>query len=238
MASCLMAVDPAAREKELVYLRSLLPETLLPFANLEVAGIENIKLDDAEGDPFLALRVFPGQKKHNGGIRAEVSVDYPFKPGDTVGYSWKFRVPPDFKSDAPQNRWCIIGQWHDQPDQSLGEVWEGFPSRSPTILIGLGELDGKLGIGINYGLKQAETFGPVFIEAGKWHTIKTVVHWSQKEDGKATFYFDDMTKPIAVIEGPNLHNNYQHFLKLGLYRHPGILTDNSIHIDGVEIGHQ
>ena len=236
--SLLGAADPAAREKELVYLRTLIPEALLPHAHLEVPGIENLRIEGEGANPHLALRVFPGQKKLNKGNRAEVSVDYPFQPGDTVRYTWKFMIPPGFPSDAPKNRWCLIGQWHDQPDETKGETWEGFPSRSPSVLIGFGELEGKAAIGLNYGLDQSQKFGPVFLEPGTWHTLSVVIRWSQKEDGRATFFFDDLTKPLTTFTGPNLHNAYQHFLKLGLYRHPEIATDNTIHLDQVEIRHE
>lgn len=236
--TCLAAADPAAREKELAYLRCLIPDDLLPHAHLEVPGIENIRLEGEAADQHLVLRVFPGQRKRNGGTRAEVSVDYPFKPGDRVRYSWKFMIPPDFQSDAPKNRWCLIGQWHDQPDETRGETWDNFPSRSPTVLIGLGELDGKPALGINYGLDQSQQFGPVFLKPGTWHSLAVVIQWSQQEDGKATFYFDDMGKPLTTITGANMHNGYQHFLKLGMYRHPEIATDNSIHLDSVAITHE
>jgi Polysaccharide lyase len=72
----------------------------------------------------------PGQAKKNNGIRAEISVDYPYKVGDVVRHAWKMRLPDDFKADDPQNRWWVMGQWHDQPDRTLGETWAGFPGRS------------------------------------------------------------------------------------------------------------
>jgi len=234
-APCLVAADPAAREKELVYLRCLMPEVLLPYAHVEVPAVENISIEGEGGDSHLALRVFPGQKKLNRGIRAEVSVDYPHQAGETVRYAWKLMLPPGFKSDSPQNRWWIIGQWHDQPDTTRGESWEDFPSKSPPVLIGLGELNGKPGIGLNYGLDQSQKRGPFFLELGKWHQFAVVIHWSQKADGKASFFLDDMTTPIAVMEGPNRLNDFQHFLKLGMYRHPEIATDNWIHLDDLEI---
>ncbi len=61
---------------------------------------------------------------------------------------------------------------------------------------------------------------------------------SPQEDGKATFYFDDLGKPLATITGANRHNGYRHFLKLGMYRHPEISPDNSIHLDSVAITHE
>jgi hypothetical protein len=235
LTSCGRSADPAAREKELSYLRAVVPEDLLEFAHVEVPAIENIAIMGEGAAQHLGLHVFPGQKKLNGGIRAEVSVDYPCKQGDTVLYAWRFMVPKGFVSDAPKNRWWIIGQWHDQPDRARGESWDGFASKSPPVLLALGELQGKLGIGIAYGPDQSQKHGPIFIEPGKWHSIAVEIHWSQKADGKATFFLDDMTKPVATATGPNMHNDFQHFLKLGMYRHPEIETDNWIYVDDLKI---
>jgi hypothetical protein len=132
----------------------VVPDDLLEFAHVEVPAVENIVIMGEGAAQHLGLHVFPGQKKLNGGIRAEVSVDYPHKQGDTVRYAWRFMVPKGFVSDAPKNRWWIIGQWHDQPDRARGESWDGFDSKSPPVLLGLGELQGKLGIGIAYGPDQ------------------------------------------------------------------------------------
>ena len=232
---CGRSADPAAREKELAYLRAVAPDDLLEFAHVEVPAIDNIALVGEGPTQHLGLHVLPGQKKLHGGIRAEISVDYPHKQGDTLRYEWRFMVPKGFVSDAPKNRWWIIGQWHDQPDSSRGETWEIFTSKSPPVLLGLGELQGKLGIGIAYGPDQSQKHGPLFIEAGRWHRLAVEIRWSQKADGKATFYLDDMSTPVATAIGPNMHNDFQHFLKLGMYRHPDIDTDNWIYVDDLKI---
>lgn len=232
---CGRGADPAAREKELTFLRCIMPDDLLKFSHVEVPAVENIAIVGEGAAQHIGLHVFPGQKKLNGGIRAEVSVDYPCKQGDTVRYAWRFMVPKGFASDAPKNRWWIIGQWHDQPDRERGESWDGFASKSPPVLLGLGELQGKLGIGIAYGPDQSQKHGPIFIEPGKWHSIAIEIRWSQKTDGKTTFFLDDMTQPAATATGPNMHNDFQHFLKIGMYRHPEIATDNWIYVDDLKI---
>ena len=48
-------------------------------------------------------------------------------------------------------------------------------------------------------------------------------------------FLDDMTQPAAVIDGPNRHNDFQHYLKLGMYRHSEIVTDNWIYLDDLTI---
>jgi hypothetical protein len=213
-----------------------MPDSLLEYAHLDVGSVKSIAIEGEEENQHLGLHLFPGQSKVHGGIRAEISVGYPFQQGETVRYSWRFMLPKDFVSDAPKNRWWIIGQWHDQPDRARGETWDRFPSKSPPVLLALGELDGKLGIGITYGPDHSQQHGPVFIEPGKWHEIAVEIHWSRNDEGKATVFLDDMTRPVATCSGPNLHNDFQHYLKIGMYRHPDIATDNWIYLDDLRIG--
>lgn len=234
-ASPATAADPAARARELPYLRCIMPESLTEYAHVEVPGIENIAIKGNGDDAYLGLHLYPGQKKLHGGIRAEVSVDYPYTAGETVRYAWRLMVPKGFISDAPKNRWWIVGQWHDQPDVGRGETWEGFASRSPPVLLGLGEMNGRIGIGIAYGLNQDQKFGPLYLESDKWHSVTVEIRWSRKGDGTASFFLDDMSKPAAVAKGPNMHNDWQHYLKIGMYRHPEIQTDNWLYVDNLEI---
>lgn len=89
-ASCSKAADPKDHEKELSYLRCVVPESLLEFAHVEVSAIENITIVGERAGQHLGLHLLPGQKKKNSGIRAEISVNYPFQPGDTARYAWRF----------------------------------------------------------------------------------------------------------------------------------------------------
>jgi len=225
----------ASREDEILLLRTILPEALLAYASLDVAAIESVAAVGDGPSRHLGLHLFPGQKKVHKGVRAEVSVDYPFEIGETVRYSWRFMLPKDFVSDAPKNRWWVIGQWHDQPNKQKGETWDGFPSHSPPVLIGLGEAEGGLKIGLSYGTPQLRDLGLLPVERGKWHSISVVISWSKGPDGKAAIFLDDLTKPAITAEGANMHNDYQHYFKLGMYRHPEISTENWIYIDDVQI---
>jgi hypothetical protein len=202
---------------------------------LEVPALECISSAREGEATYLALGLLPGQQKLHGGTRAEVSLDFPHQEGDTLRYEWRFRLADNFKSDAPKNRWWIIGQWHDQPDKTRGEAWDGHPSRSPPVLVGLGEVDGRMAIGVEYGRKQEQKKGPLFIERGKWHHLAVVIKWSQNMEGRAEIFLDDMTRPALSFTGPNMHNGYQHYLKLGMYRHPAINTENWIHVDDVRV---
>jgi hypothetical protein len=121
----------ALSEKE--YLTAVLPLELIRYAGIEVPSRENIQILSDPVGPYLEFRLVPGQAKKNNGIRAEISVDYPYGVGDIVRYKWEMRLPGHFKADEPRNRWWVMGQWHDQPDRTKGETWQGFPAHSPPV---------------------------------------------------------------------------------------------------------
>jgi hypothetical protein len=103
------------------------------------------------------------------------------------------------------------------------------------VLLGIGELNDRLAISMAYGPDQSQKHGPFFIEPGKWHSLAIEMRWSRNADGRAKMFLDDMTQPAVVIDGPNMHNDFQHYLKLGMYRHPEIATDNWIYLDDLTI---
>ena len=236
----LKAWGKGSREEELACLRAAVTDDLLEYAHLDIASRESLIIEGTGAERYLGLRVFPGQRRVHGGVRAEVSVDYPFREGDRVRYAWRFRFPHDFATDAPDNRWWVIGQWHDQPDPRRGETWDGFPSRSPPVVLGVGERDGRLGIGLGYGLttdgNRQQELGPLWVERGRWHRIAVVVRWSQGPDGAAEVFLDDAPRASLAAQGPNMNNRYQHYWKLGHYRHPDIGTDNWIHLADLRAG--
>jgi len=221
------------------YLAAAVDTPLIPLANLDVASADNLRVV-GEGDArYLGLAVLNRQAKVHGGNRAEISVDFPFVEGQTVRYEWRFMLPAGFAFDEPLNRWCVIGQWHDQPDPGLSETWDAFPARSPPILLGIGSLDGSPGVALVYGPDQPgskqETVGVVPLTLGRWHQLSMTIHWSRSDTGKAVLQMDDMSKPLLTASGPNMNNAYQHYFKVGLYRHPDISTDNWIYVDDIHI---
>jgi len=231
--------EGGGRSEEVVYLKTIMPESLVQMANLDVATRDSVAVVGKGESQYLGLRLLPGQPKLHGGIRAEVSVDFPFSEGDRVNYRWRFMIPDDFVSDAPENRWWVIGQWHDQPNLTIGESWENFASRSPPISLALGEIDDQLGIVLTYGLTTTgniqQLSEPKFIEKGIWHTIETQIDWTRGTTGQVKVFLDGSADPNFVGEGPNMNNAYQHYLKFGMYRHPKIDSDNWIYIDDLTI---
>ena len=240
-ASLALALPPDSRsaqdlrELELTYLRAAVATDLLPFATIEIPAIENIRQgSDAQGSR-LEFRTYFGQPLKNGGVRAEVSVDYPYKEGDTVRYSWRMMLPTDFPSDAPNNRWWLVAQWHDQPDRTHGETWNGYPGHSPPVGLGYGRISGQDQLSLLYGAPNPGPAGLIPISRGVWHNIDVEITWSRGANGHVKVFVDGATTPVREASGANMYNAFQHYMKLGMYRHPDIRGDAWIYISGVRI---
>lgn len=233
------AIAQTSSERSLIekHLRQVMPKSLVAISTVDLLGQESIEIKKQGGRSFLEMRVFRGQTKVSNGIRSEISINYPFQNGDTVIYQWDFRIEKDFRSDAPKNRFWIFGQLHDQPDQRKGETWRNFPKLSPPISINYGMLGQTDYIGLIYGSPKMSLIEKAPIKRDTWHRIKLVIKWSTGENGTAKAFLDGRTTPFASAKGRNMHNDYQHYFKLGMYRHKAIASDNAIHIDNVSIRH-
>ncbi len=223
------------RELELTYLRSAVSPDLLQYASIEIPAIENIRQGTDPQGNHLELRTYRGQPLKNGGVRAEISIDYPFQDGDTVRYSWRMMLPADFVSDAPANRWWLVAQWHDQPDRTRGETWSGYPAHSPSVGLGYGQLAGQDTLSLLYGAPDPGPGGLIPISRGAWHAISVEITWSTGARGKVRVFIDGSKTPAREASGRNMYNTFQHYMKLGMYRQPDIRGDTWIYIGGVTI---
>jgi hypothetical protein len=86
-------------------LEAILPPDLRRYAGIEAPSDENIRILSDPAGEYLEFRLVPGQAKKNNGIRAEVTVNYPYQLGDVVRYQWRMRLPEEFEADEPRNRW-------------------------------------------------------------------------------------------------------------------------------------
>jgi hypothetical protein len=221
------AAPPASEE---TYLRAVMAPELFTYANIDAPSLENLAVMPTGG---LEVRLFPGQPLVHNGVRAQISVDYPFQPGETVRYDWQMRFPADFQPD-PQNRWWIIAEWHDQPDTRQGEIWESFPVRSAIIMFTYAFLDGQPTLGVHYGPGQP-LIGTIPIRLGEWMRLRAVIGWSQGADGWMEVYQEDETTPLYRASGPNMYNAYPHYFLVGLYRHREIAVPSSLQVRGIAI---
>ncbi len=76
LASCPSYVgEPLDRELSELVVSTLIPDaSLWEYVGLEIPGERNVSVD---GDA-VRLRIIGGQAKLNNGVRAEISLDYPF----------------------------------------------------------------------------------------------------------------------------------------------------------------
>lgn len=222
------------REQELSYLAPIMSDELAEYAEFQVPAIENLEIISEGSEQFLELRMFENQPEINNGYRAEVSVDIPYEPGNTVVYQWRMRIPANSEIDM-ENRWWILGQWHDQPDPRIGETWDSFPLKSPSVLVGYGHIDGHDVVSLAYGAPDLVDTKYIPLSRDVWHDMRMVIHWSMDGKGWAQLYMDDLETPFAEAEGRNMHNSFQHFMKLGMYRHPDIQVNSRIQLDDISI---
>jgi len=206
---------------------------LIEVAHIEAAGADRVSPEDSG----LALRLLPGDRV-NGGSRCEISIDPAHEPGDTLVYRWRFLLPADFTRDAPQDHWIILAQWHDQPNRHRGETWGQFPARSPPMLLCYGRLAGKDMLAIEYGPGRTQKAGPWPVERGRWIDVSVRVRWSQGVTGSAEFTLGQGERTWTPhFEGPNMHNAYRHYFKVGIYRSPEITGPMRIIVDAITIHH-
>lgn len=238
MSDSAVSTSEANRLLEETYLLYAIDSSLLPYTNTEIPTIHNIATGTDTFGKFLELRLLPDQPILNKGIRSEISIDYPYNENDTVEYTWEFKIPTDFISDAPLNRWWLLADWHEQPDPTLGETWDTYESGSSPILFAYGNIDGADMIGLSTGSWRKDNLefrGVTPITRGVWHKVRMVVVWSQNETGNVTVYLDDAEEPTFSVRGENMVNGYQHYMKIGQYRHPDIHTENSVFIKNISI---
>ena len=81
------------RKIERSVLKNIMKENLLSFSRLEIPSLKHIKLVKNAKNIFIGFRVYDGQALKNGGVRSEVSIDYPFSDGTVLEYSWRFSIP-------------------------------------------------------------------------------------------------------------------------------------------------
>ena len=200
------------------------------YALIEIPDERNVTVYD----DYIALHLFDGQRLLHNGIRSEVTVNYPFTEHETVVYEWEMMLPEGFQYD-PDNRWWNMGQWHDQPDITRGETWEDLPGRSPPVSLHFEFYDERYYLAPRYMYEDPQPDEMIEVEPGVWIKLRFEIRWSQEDDGHLRIWVNNEETPHAEYTGPNMLNAYWQYLKVGMYRHPDISTDNTINIRSIKI---
>ena len=153
-----------------------------------------------------------------------------------VYYGWSIKIPDDY---AESSDWQCIGQFHDQPDTSIGETWATYPAHSPPLAYNYKQ--NKIQIAGSLPANSTNVLCETTLTKGVWHDIVTRVYWSTGSDGYVEAWIDGV--PFTPSNGtdnrfywPNLYNNAGNYLKIGLYRSTAITTENSVYFDEIKSG--
>jgi len=190
--------------------------------SIEAADCSHLHIENET----IAFILRPDTKKVNNGTRTEVAINYPFKELDRVSYQFDLKIPKGFKADAPKNRWWAIAQWHDQPNREKGETWKGFRGVPPPLAVYLEERNGDVGIGLMTTDSKKESWFP--FPLGDWLTLNITIDWSSRQNGAVDFKVLNHPEFSYKAHGRNMNNTYQHYLKIGQYRHPEIKTNTQV----------
>ena len=203
----------------------------------------------------LSCTVQPGDVV-NGGERCEFS----YQPADPVSYErhfdWEFMIPANYNDPQP-GEWQHMGQFHDQPEDG---DWSNYPSNSPPIscdyeysvvstlpqaITAFWDLnfpgwtsmvvnDRISTMSVSVGVTAPkEIIMAVPFTKGTWQKIGLDIRWSHDaEGGWVKAYHDDVL--LGQHNGQNMHNDYFHYFKLGIYRSP-VAFSNTVYYKNVNI---
>ncbi|MBN8218226.1 MAG: heparin lyase I family protein [Spirochaetes bacterium] len=222
------AFDPTGATN---YLPTAMDANLFAYAGIEVPLGDNIALV-TEGDQTqsVELRLFPGQPLKNNGVRAELVVDFPYREGETVLTTWQMKFVGPFPYDE-KNRWWVVSQWHDQPDRTLGQTWDGFPANSPPVLLAFGYTNSNRVLGLSYGPQNAPVgFFPILEDT--WYSLSAKIVWSRGGSGSMELKVSPGNITLRA-NGANMLNAFQHYFKAGMYRHKEIDTLNRVRVRNI-----
>jgi hypothetical protein len=77
--------------------------------------------------------------------------------------------------------------------------------------------------------------GRASLAAHRRHKVTVRIVWSRGAKGRAELRLDDSPKAVVSASGPNMHNDFQHYLKVGMYRHREIRGDNWIYLRDIAV---
>jgi hypothetical protein len=71
------------------------------------------------------------------------------------------------------------------------------------------------------------------ISRNVWHDIAVEITWSRGGSGRARVFLDNATASVREARGTNMHNAFQHYMKLGMYRNAEIRGDTWVQLGDI-----
>lgn len=234
--------------------------------NIEAKHASDIEISAdifKQGSKSVKFTVSPASNINNGN-RAELTFDQMIESGDETFYEYNLFIPTDYwdvsslRADDGKPNWQILGQWHDQPDECLGETWEDIADHSPPIALYynfltlsdneytnlLSDPDFTEIFGMDPNWNDISTIaleysGSVIaiheIKKGEWVRLKFNIKWSEDSDGFIQAWIGQNAFTNGKITGSNMLNNASHYFKFGFYRNPTSPFTNKVYYDDLEI---
>jgi len=165
--------------------------------------------------------------------RSEIQVFNSTKLNTTMYYAWDLLIPEEY---AESDDWQVIGQFHDQPDISIGETWITYPAHSPPISVKY--KNGNLIIAVySWESNGIVDIAIVGIEKGKWNKIKLKISWSVTENGSLQAWLNNTTiespSGQTIYIGRNSFNKACNYFKIGIYRSKSIMSKAVVYYDNI-----
>lgn len=256
-------------EKELLSINFDFESTLEDWVNLGGSGDRKFESDieitnDHSSSGNSSVKFSVSQASYvNNGVRAELTFDQQIEEGDQTIYEYSFFIPNSYqdvwlKDAYGQPNWQVIGQWHDQPDECIGETWNNYQGNSPPIAIYYNYFDqndpsfqetmedaiSQNIFGLDTSWNQISTISLIYggepiaitqIEKGEWNRLKFRINWSTSNSGNIEAWINNSSFTNGIVYGKNMINKASHYFKFGLYRNPNITYTNTLYFDDINI---
>lgn len=267
--SCKKNQDDDCYEKELKYISFGFETTLEDWIALggsgERATENNIQISNETsytGLQSVKFTVSPNSFV-NSGVRSELTFDPDIQEGDSFFWEYSLFIPADYQDvylydSSNKVNWQLMGQWHDQPDECIGQTWNTLPSQSPPIGVYYSFLssddpsyDSLLDEAVQnnvFGFDSTwnnisvltliynnETIAIHKINKGEWVHLKFYTGWSTNNDGFIQGWINSEPFTDGLVSGKNMWNKASHYFKFGLYRNPNIPFTNIVYYDDIKL---
>lgn len=204
-----------------------------------------LKMNVRHGDVAVQHDAIHGKSRVELSLKLPYADEYPMD-GRPVFYGWSVYFPLDFyfNHSVEQDGFNIVGQWFHRPE--VGQSWEewennhGGKKGSPSVSIRYAELeDGTTGLGVLTRPSvnsQSTLIGERAIRLGEWNDIIFEIKWSMENDGYIQAWLNGGSFTDGKYIAKNMYTSTPKNLKLGLYRGPNVLSENTIYYDEIRIG--
>ena len=161
------------------------------------------------------------------------------RQGREMWYGWSLLIPAEH-ADPPGKQFQILGQWHHRPGKPApaggGRSRVTGPPPLTVHLTSHNRRDHLMLVGHSAPKPPPLTLGIQPIRRGAWNDLVFHIRWSTGRDGFVEAWVNGRPWTQGKMYGPTLYSSVSNYLRLGLYRSPGVLTTNHVYYDEVRIG--